>query len=118
MFEQRSRITRQKYKAELPKFHGRADEDLELWLFPMEEHLSGYARERDSCNSRFTDMVVPFWGPDAMSCYREFKNVLSDHPRTWLLFKQQIRARFRDSGFKFKLLPEIHDLQVSGTQQE
>ncbi|KAG3190377.1 hypothetical protein PC128_g11384 [Phytophthora cactorum] len=116
MFEQQSRVTRQKYKADPPKFHGRADEDLELWLFAIEEHLSGYARERDSCDSRFVDMVAPFLGPDAMSWYREFKNILGDRPRTWFLFKQQIRIRFRDSDFEFKLLSKLHDLQVTGTQ--
>ncbi|KAG3234009.1 hypothetical protein PI124_g20933, partial [Phytophthora idaei] len=118
MFEQQSRVTHQKYKADPPKFHGRADEDLELWLFAIKEHLSGYAREHDSCDSRFVDTVVPFLGPDAMSWYREFKNILGDRPRTWFLFKQQIRIRFRDSDFEFRLLSKLHDLQVTGTQQE
>ncbi|KAG3191498.1 hypothetical protein PC128_g10917 [Phytophthora cactorum] len=118
MFEQLSRVTRQKYKTDPPKFHGRTDEDLELWLFAIEEHLSGYARERDSCDSRFVDMVVPFLGPDAMSWYREFKNILGDRRRTWFLVKQQICIRFRDSDFEFKLLSKLHDLQVTGTQQE
>ncbi|KAG2785514.1 hypothetical protein PC116_g19717 [Phytophthora cactorum] len=118
MFEQQSRVTRQKYKADLPKFHGRADEDLKLWLFAIKEHLSGYARGRDSCDSRFVDMVAPFLGPDAMSWYREFEIILGDRPRTWFLFKQQIRIRFRDSDFEFRLLSKLHDLQVTGTQQE
>ncbi|KAG1683003.1 hypothetical protein DVH05_009457 [Phytophthora capsici] len=118
MFEQQSRVARQKHKAEPPKFHGRAGEDLELWLFAIEEHLSSYARERDSCDSRFVDMVVPFLGPDAMSWYREFKNIVGDQPRTWFLFKQQIRVRFRESDFEFKLLSKLYDLQVSGTQHE
>ncbi|KAE8974976.1 hypothetical protein PR003_g26767 [Phytophthora rubi] len=118
MFEQQSRATRQKHKTDPQKFYGRAGEDLELWLFSIEEHLSSFAVERDSCDSRFVDMVVPFLGPDAMSWYRELKNILGDQPRTWFLFKQQIRVRFRESDFEFKLLSKLHDLQVTGTQHE
>ncbi|KAF4045355.1 hypothetical protein GN244_ATG02265 [Phytophthora infestans] len=118
MFEQQSRVARQKYKTYPPKLQGRADEDLELWLFAKVEHLNGYAVERDSCDFRFVDMVVPFLGPDAMSWYRELKNILGDRPRTWFLFIQQIRVRFRDTDFEFKLLSKLHDLQITGTQQE
>ncbi|ETP21928.1 hypothetical protein F441_04666 [Phytophthora nicotianae CJ01A1] len=94
MYEMQSRANRQKQKANQPKFHGRADDDLELWLFHIEEHF------------------------DAMSWYREFKHAMGTNPRTWSLFKQQIRARNRDSDYEFKLLTKMHDLQVSSTQQE
>ncbi|KAG2813302.1 hypothetical protein PC118_g1589 [Phytophthora cactorum] len=63
-------------------------------------------------------MVVPFLGTDVMSWYREFKTMLGDEPRTWSLFKQHIRARFRDSDFKFKLLTKMYELQPTGSQQE
>lgn len=53
-----------------------------------------------------------------MSWYRKFKNILGDQPRTWFLFKQQIRVRFRESDFEFKLLSKLHDLQVTGSQHE
>ncbi|ETL45392.1 hypothetical protein L916_04516, partial [Phytophthora nicotianae] len=53
-----------------------------------------------------------------MSWYREFKHAMGTNPRTWSLFKQQIRARNRDSDYEFKLLTKMHDLQVSSTQQE
>ncbi|KAG3107287.1 hypothetical protein PI125_g12881 [Phytophthora idaei] len=63
-------------------------------------------------------MVVPCLGADVMPWYREFKFSLGEAPRTWSLFKQQIRVRFRDSDFKYKLLTKMFDLQPSGTQQE
>ncbi|ETO80889.1 hypothetical protein F444_04710 [Phytophthora nicotianae P1976] len=40
MYEMQSRANRQKQKANQPKFHGRADDDLELWLFHIEEHFA------------------------------------------------------------------------------
>ncbi|KAG3025962.1 hypothetical protein PC120_g6154 [Phytophthora cactorum] len=43
----------QKQKANPPRFHGPPDEDLELWLFHIEEHFAIYADLRDSDNSRF-----------------------------------------------------------------
>ncbi|ETO80890.1 hypothetical protein F444_04711 [Phytophthora nicotianae P1976] len=43
---------------------------------------------------------------------------MGTNPRTWSLFKQQIRAHNRDSDYEFKLLTKMHDLQVSSTQQE
>eukprot|EP00644_Phytophthora_capsici_P006473 jgi/Phyca11/118323/e_gw1.36.512.1 len=53
-----------------------------------------------------------------MSWNREFKTILGDEPRPWSLFKQQIRARFRDSDFEFKLLTKMYELRPTGSQQE
>ncbi|KAG3152024.1 hypothetical protein PI126_g10722 [Phytophthora idaei] len=118
IYEEHARATRQKSKAEPPKFNITANEDLELWLFQTEEHLSSYAAERDSNDSRFVDMVVPYSGTDVMSWYREFKHTLGETPRAWCVFKQQLRVRFRDSDFKFKLLSRLYNLRASSTQQE
>ncbi|KAE8986423.1 hypothetical protein PR003_g28472 [Phytophthora rubi] len=118
IFESQARANTQKQKADPPKFNGKSSEDLELWLFHIEEHLSAYASERNSPDSRFVDMVVPFLSPEAMSWYREFKNTLGDSPRVWAVFKQQIRLRFRDSNYDYKLLSKLHNLRVSGTQQD
>ncbi|KAG3085289.1 hypothetical protein PI125_g19268 [Phytophthora idaei] len=118
IYEKHARATRQKSKAEPPKFNGAVNEDLELWLFPIEEHLSSYAAEQDSNDSRFVDMVVPYLGTDVMSRYREFKHTLGETPRTWCVFKQQLRVRFRDSDFEFKLLSRFYNLRTSSTQQE
>ncbi|KAF4040895.1 Retrotransposon gag protein [Phytophthora infestans] len=63
-------------------------------------------------------MVVPFLGTEAMSWYREFKTTLGVSPRVWAVFKQQIRLRFRDSDFDYKLLSKLYNLRVSGTQQD
>ncbi|ETK95690.1 hypothetical protein L915_01403 [Phytophthora nicotianae] len=63
-------------------------------------------------------MVVPFLGSDVMSWYRKFKASIGEAPRTWCLFKEHIRARFRDSDFELKLLTKMYDQQATGTQQE
>ncbi|GMF23322.1 unnamed protein product [Phytophthora fragariaefolia] len=118
MYEQQLRANDQKQKANPPRFYGRQNEDLELWLFHIEEHFAVYADLREGDDSRIVDMVVPVLGTDVMSWYREFKTALGDTPRTWPLFKQQIRARFRDSDFEFKLLAKMYELQPTGTQQE
>ncbi|KAG6618374.1 uncharacterized protein IUM83_01484 [Phytophthora cinnamomi] len=118
LFEKQAKASRQRSKGEPPKFNGSAKEDLELWLFQIEEHFSSYAAERDGNDSRFVDLVVPYLGTDVMSWYREFKQTLGEHPRTWYLFKQQLRIRFRDSDFEYKLLSRLYDLRATGTQQE
>lgn len=118
IFAQQSRTNQQKFRANSPKFVGKHDEDLELWISQIEEHVTAYATERESEDSRFVNMVVSFLGPDVMSWYREFKASIGESPRTWPLFKEQIRARFRDSDFEFKLLIKMYELQATGTQQE
>ncbi|GMF42821.1 unnamed protein product [Phytophthora fragariaefolia] len=99
-----------------PKFLGKQDEDLELWILQIEEYSAAYATERESDDSRFVNVVVPFLGPDVMSWYREFKASVGETPRTWALFKEHIRARFLDSDFKYKLLTKMYELQVTGSQ--
>ncbi|GMF38445.1 unnamed protein product [Phytophthora fragariaefolia] len=81
MFEMQARANCQKQKANPPKFNGRADEDLELWLFQIEEHFAAYSVEQNSNDSRFVDMVVPFLGSDVLSRYREFKFAMGENPR-------------------------------------
>ncbi|KAG3072448.1 hypothetical protein PI124_g20688 [Phytophthora idaei] len=118
MFAQQPRANQQKQRDNPPMFLGKPDDDLELWIFQIEEHFAAYTTEGESDDSRFVNMVVPFPGPDAMSWCREFKAVLGEAPRTWALLKEQIRARFRDSDFDFKLLINMYELQATGTQQE
>ncbi|KAG3107467.1 hypothetical protein PI124_g7251 [Phytophthora idaei] len=62
MYEMQTRAIRQKQKANTPKFHGRADEDLELWLFHIEAYIAAYTVGQSSNDSRFVDMVVPLGG--------------------------------------------------------
>ncbi|KAE9106991.1 hypothetical protein PF005_g12186 [Phytophthora fragariae] len=118
LFEKQAKASRQRSKGEPPKFNGSAKEDLKLWPFQIEEHFISYAAERDGNDSRFVDLVVPYLGTNVMSWYREFKQTLGEHPRTWYLFKQQLRIRFRDSDFEYKLLSRLYDLRATGTQQE
>ncbi|GMF18606.1 unnamed protein product [Phytophthora fragariaefolia] len=67
MYEMQARANRQKQKANTPKFHGCAEEDLELWLIHIEERFLAYTVEMSCNDSRFVDMVVPFLGVDAMA---------------------------------------------------
>ncbi|GMF46857.1 unnamed protein product [Phytophthora fragariaefolia] len=113
-----ARANRQKQKADPPKFHDRAEDDLELWLFHIEEHFAAYTVEMSRNDSRFVDMFVPFLGVDVMAWYREFKHAMGSSPRTWPLLKQQIRSRYRDNDYEFKILTKTHDLRVPTTQQE
>lgn len=118
MYENQARASTLKSKADPPKFGGKANEDLELWIFYIEEHFSAFAAERTSNDSRFVDMVVPALGADVMSWHRKFKNALGNQPRTWENFKAQIFTRFCDSDFEFKLLTKLYELRITGTQQE
>lgn len=87
-FQQQVRSNEYRQHPNPPKFQGRPDENLELWLFQIEEHFAAYVTERNSCDSRFVGMVIPFLGPDMMSWFREFKATLGDNPRTLFLIKQ------------------------------
>ncbi|KAE9293586.1 hypothetical protein PF008_g24755, partial [Phytophthora fragariae] len=46
MFAQQSKANQQKQRANPPKFLGKQDEDLELWIFQIEEHFAAYATKR------------------------------------------------------------------------
>ncbi|KAG3107425.1 hypothetical protein PI125_g12745 [Phytophthora idaei] len=51
MYEMQARANHEKQKANPPKFQGRADDDLELWLFHIEEHFATYTVEQSSNDS-------------------------------------------------------------------
>lgn len=46
MFEHQARANHHKQKIDPPKFSGRCNKDLELWMFHNEEHFSSYSLER------------------------------------------------------------------------
>ncbi|KAG2780458.1 hypothetical protein Pcac1_g9415 [Phytophthora cactorum] len=58
MYEMQARANHQKQKANPPKFQGRADDDLELWLFHIEEHFATYTVEQSSNDSTWLSL---FW---------------------------------------------------------
>ncbi|ETP32099.1 hypothetical protein F442_19129 [Phytophthora nicotianae P10297] len=73
-------MAQQKQKANPPKFHGRADDDLELWLLHIEEHFAAYTLEMEKNDSRFVEVVVPFLDVDIMAWYGEFKHAIGTNP--------------------------------------
>ncbi|OWZ04313.1 LOW QUALITY PROTEIN: hypothetical protein PHMEG_00023808 [Phytophthora megakarya] len=117
MFAQLSRANQKNQRANPPKFMGKSDEDLELWIFQIEEHFSGYSNVRVTIRGSLTSWFH-FFGPNVMSWYQELKASIGETPRRWTLFKEQIRSRFRDSDFEFKLLIKMYDLQATVMQQE
>ncbi|ETI54954.1 hypothetical protein F443_02319 [Phytophthora nicotianae P1569] len=78
-----------------PQFNGKADDDLEFWLFSTEQYYSNYSEEMQSNTSDFVNTIFGNLGPAAQTWYREFKIALGDEPATWAIFNQRIRERFR-----------------------
>ncbi|POM64736.1 Hypothetical protein PHPALM_19704 [Phytophthora palmivora] len=106
--QQQARFQREMYekhaRANPPKFHGCADEDMELWLFHIEEHFATPKMDWSSDDSRFLDIVVPFLDVDAMAWHREFKHSTGNNPETWSVFKHQIRSPYRDNDYDIKFM--------------
>ncbi|OWY90358.1 hypothetical protein PHMEG_00041542, partial [Phytophthora megakarya] len=100
-----------------PQFNGKADDDLELWLFSTEQYYSNYSEEMQSNTSDFVNTIFGNLGPGAQTWYREFKIALADRPATWSIFMQCFRERFREADLQHKVLSRMHKLRWSGSQQ-
>ncbi|ETM01282.1 hypothetical protein L917_02113 [Phytophthora nicotianae] len=87
-----------------PQFNGKADDDLEFWLFSTEQYYSNYSEEMQSNTSDFVNTIFGNLGPAAQTWYREFKIALGDEPATWAIFNQRIRERFSETDFQHKAL--------------
>ncbi|OWY95584.1 hypothetical protein PHMEG_00034374 [Phytophthora megakarya] len=107
----------QKKKENPPQFNGKADDDLELWLFSTEQYYSNYSEEMQSNTSDFVNTIFGNLGPGAQTWYREFKIALADRPATWSIFMQCFRERFREADLQHKVLSRMHKLRWSGSQQ-
>ncbi|OWZ06066.1 hypothetical protein PHMEG_00021736 [Phytophthora megakarya] len=68
--------------------------------------------------SNFSDMVFANLGTEAQAWYRDVKISLGAGPLTWSVFKERIRARFRDKSFKFKTLTKMYELKAKRSKQE
>ncbi|KAE9163256.1 hypothetical protein PF004_g30208 [Phytophthora fragariae] len=101
-----------------PPFKGKDNEDLELFLFSTEQYYADFMSAMHEDSSEFTDMIFGSLGVDAQSWFREFKLSMDSRPITWQLFKERIRARFRDKDHKFKTLTKLYELKPGKSQQE
>ncbi|KAJ0392132.1 hypothetical protein P43SY_010819 [Pythium insidiosum] len=108
-----------KKKGDPPMFNGKADDDLELWIFSTEQYYSDHQEEMQSNSSVFVDTIFANLGTVAQTWFRDFKLSLGpQQPATWALFKQRIRERFRDRDFQQKVLTKLFELRASSSQQE
>ncbi|KAG2760997.1 hypothetical protein PC129_g13664 [Phytophthora cactorum] len=69
-------------------------------------------------SSSFSDMVFANLGVDAQAWYRDVKISQGTSPITWQVFKERIRARYRDKDFKYKTLTKMYELKPGKSQQE
>ncbi|ETN00919.1 hypothetical protein PPTG_24175 [Phytophthora nicotianae INRA-310] len=105
-------------KADPPRFDGSDQDDLELWIFSTEQYYSEFRTEMHEFSSNFSDMAFANLGTDAQAWYRDVKISLGASPFTWGVFKERIRARFRDKDFKYKTLTKMYELNPGKSQQE
>ncbi|OWZ19817.1 hypothetical protein PHMEG_0005873 [Phytophthora megakarya] len=63
-------------------------------------------------------MVFANLGTDAQAWYSDVKISLGADPLAWSVFKERIRARFRDKAFKFKTLTKMYELKANKSKQE
>uniref|UniRef100_H3H8H6 Ty3 transposon capsid-like protein domain-containing protein n=1 Tax=Phytophthora ramorum TaxID=164328 RepID=H3H8H6_PHYRM len=105
-------------KSNPPRFDGSDQDDLELWIFSTEQYYSEFRTEMHDFSSNFSDMAFANLGTDAQAWYRDVKISLGASPLTWSVFKERIRARFRDKDFKFKTLTKMYELKATKSQQE
>ncbi|KAG2990075.1 hypothetical protein PC121_g21761 [Phytophthora cactorum] len=105
-------------KSDPPRFEGRDDDDLELWIFSTEQYYTDFQAEMQEASSSFSDMVFANLGVDAQAWYRDVKISQRTSPITWQVFKERIRARYLDQDFKYKTLTKIYELKPGKSQQE
>ncbi|KAJ8566439.1 hypothetical protein ON010_g6685 [Phytophthora cinnamomi] len=101
-----------------PGFEGNVNDDLELWSFSAEQYYSDFKTEMHELSSSFSDMVFANLGVDAQAWFRDVKLSMGPNPLAWALFKERIRAPFRDKDFKYKTLLKMFELKPTKSQQE
>lgn len=107
-------------KKEPPIYEGKLNEDIELWIFATEEYYSNRRTLMEANTSEFVSLISSNLGTSVMNWYRAFATqcTATNIPRTWNLFKQQLRARYRPRDFEFNLRERLFDLKQIGTFHE
>ncbi|KAG3254618.1 hypothetical protein PI124_g856 [Phytophthora idaei] len=105
-------------KPDPPRFECKDSDDLELWIFSTEQYYSEFQTEMHELSSSFSNMMFPNLGVDAQAWFRDVMILIGSSPLTWQLFKERVRARFRDKDFKFKTLTKMFELKPGKSQQE
>lgn len=94
-----------------PKFSGKDLENVDNWIMNIQEHYSDEKRMMAALNCEFVDKIIrqSVLTGTAMTWYHtyKYKAVRESITRTWEDFKKEIRLRFRDKDFQFKLLSKM-----------
>ncbi|KAF1333396.1 Retrovirus polyprotein, partial [Globisporangium splendens] len=107
-------------KKDPPVYEGKLSEDLELWIFATEEYYAAKRGLMEANSSDFVKMISSNLGKSVLNWYRTFSTQCETEGRhkTWALFKNQLRVRFRPRDFEYNLRERLFDLKQTGTIHE
>ncbi|GMF22820.1 unnamed protein product [Phytophthora fragariaefolia] len=104
-------------KKDPPIYEGKFGEDLELWIFAMEEYYANMRGLMEADTSEFVTMISSSLGKSVLSWNRAFSSdcEAAGAPKTWQLFKAKLRERFRPKDFEYNLRDRLFQLKQYGT---
>ena len=103
-------------KAMPAQFNGKPHENIEVWLFSMEEYYAD-ASPADRTNGKLVTNVALNFGTDVMHWYRDYK-MSHEGPIAWDEFRRCLKERFQDADHQFKCLTKLYNLSFSTSQSE
>jgi hypothetical protein len=98
-------MTSKPRRIEPPKYAGSINEDLELFLFQVEQFYADYDPSLRDTSPMFVSMVATFFEPTPMNVYRQFVSECESQGIvvTWPALKDRLRGRFTPPDFEFTL---------------
>lgn len=103
-----------------PLYEGKVDEDVELWIF-TEDY---YSNRRDKINAESSDFVEEITGNLGKSVQNWVRTIFAiecaaaEVPKTWALFKERLRQRYKSLDFEYNLRERMFELKQTGTTHE
>ncbi|GMF62087.1 unnamed protein product [Phytophthora fragariaefolia] len=107
-------------KKDPPMYEGKFGEDLELWIFAMEEYYANKRGLMEADTSDFVTMISSSLGKSVLNWYRAFSSdcEAAGVPKTWQLFKAKLRERFRPKDIECNLRERLFQMNHHGTIHE
>ena len=103
-----------------PRYSGKLNEDLELWIFRTEEYYQSKKVLMEEDSSAFVTMISSNLNKTVMNWYREFSAQCDADGinKTWPLFTSRLRARFRPKDFEYNLRERLFELKQTSSINE
>jgi hypothetical protein len=98
-------------------YNGTLEEDLELWIFMIEQYYADYYPLMQEDSAAFVTMVSCHFGSTVMNWYRQFsldceRNGIA---KSWTVVTNGLRKRFLPPDFEYMLREKLYNLEQKGS---